>query len=49
MKYDLGKGTIMDTLDAESALRQADTAYYRALADYHTAMAGLRLALGERI
>lgn len=49
MKYELGKGTILDTLDAESSLLQADVTYYRALADYYTAKAKLRLATGEKL
>ena len=49
MKYELGKGTILDTLDAESSLLQADVTYYRALADYYTAKAKFRLATGEKL
>lgn len=49
MKYELGKGTIIDTLDSESSLLQADVTYYRALADYHIATAKLRLATGEKL
>jgi outer membrane protein TolC len=47
LKYDLGKGAIVDVLDAQSALLESQTNYYRALADFHTAMAQLRLAMGE--
>jgi len=32
-KYDLGKGSITDVLDAQSALLDSQTNYYRALAD----------------
>ncbi len=46
MKYELGKGTIIDTLDAEASLLQANVTYYRALADYHIAVAKLRFASG---
>ncbi|MFW6114948.1 MAG: TolC family protein [Thermodesulfobacteriota bacterium] len=47
-KYELGKGTILDVLDAQSALLNSQTNYYRALADHHTALAQLRLAMGEK-
>jgi outer membrane protein len=47
LKYDQGRGAIVDVLDAQSALLEAQTAYYRALADYQTAQAQLRLAQGE--
>jgi len=46
-KYDLGKGAIIDVLDAQAALLQAESNYYRVLADYHTAWAQLNLAVGE--
>lgn len=46
-KYNLGKGSIIDILDAQSALLNAQTNYYRSLADYKTASAQLRLAVGE--
>jgi outer membrane protein len=46
MKYDLSKGLIVDILDAQSSLLQAEVGYYRALADYHTAEARLRFAAG---
>jgi outer membrane protein len=45
-KYDLGKGTIIDVLDAQSALLDAQTNYYRALADLNIAHASLALATG---
>lgn len=47
-KYDAGKGTIVDVLDAQSALLEAQTSYYRALADHQIAWAQLRLAKGEQ-
>ncbi len=47
-KYDLGKGSITDVLDAQSALLAAQTTYYRALADHETALAQLKLATGEQ-
>lgn len=47
-KYDLGKGTIVDVLDAQSALLDSQTNYYRALADYNVALAQLKLAIGEQ-
>ncbi len=46
-KYNLGKGTIVDVLDAQSALLTAQTSYYRTLRDYNTALVELRLATGE--
>ena len=46
-KYDLGKGAIVDVLDAQSALLNSQMNYYRALADYNTALAQFRLAVGE--
>lgn len=45
-KYDLGKGSITDVLDAQSALLDSQTTYYRALADHNVAWAQLRLAMG---
>jgi len=48
-KYALGKGTITDVLDAQSALLTAETTHARALTDYNTSVAQLRLATGERI
>jgi outer membrane protein len=47
-KYDLGKGSITDVLDAQSAMLDADTNHYRALADYNIALAQLGLATGEK-
>jgi outer membrane protein TolC len=47
-KYDLGKGAIVDVLDAQSALLDSQTNYYRALADYNVALAQLKLAIGEQ-
>lgn len=46
-KYELGKGAIVDVLDAQAALLDSETNYYRALADFHTAGAQLKLAKGE--
>jgi outer membrane protein TolC len=48
-KYELGKGAIMDVLDAQSALLDAETNYYRALADFNVARAQLQLATGGGI
>jgi outer membrane protein TolC len=45
-KYDLGRGSITDVLDAQSALLDSQTNYYLALADYSTASAQLKLAVG---
>jgi len=47
MKYDQGKGSITDVLDAQSAMLNSQTNYYRALADYNTALAQMDLATGE--
>jgi len=46
-KYELGKGSITDVLDAQAALLEAQTSQARALADYHTSVAQLKLATGE--
>ncbi len=46
-KYEYAKGTIVDVLDAQAALLNAQTNYYRAVADYKTALAQIRLATGE--
>jgi outer membrane protein TolC len=45
-KYDQGKGTIVDILDAQAASLQAQTTYHRVLADRHIAQAQLQLATG---
>jgi outer membrane protein TolC len=45
-KYNLGKGAIVDVLDAQAALLESETTYYRVLAEYHTAVAQLKLAMG---
>ena len=47
-KYDLGRGTIIDVLDAQSALLTSQMNYHRALADYNTALAEFHLATGHR-
>jgi outer membrane protein len=46
-KYELGKGAIVDVLDGQAALLDAQTNYYRALADYQVALAQLKLATGK--
>jgi len=46
-KYDYGKGAIVDVLDAQSAMLESEKNYYRALAEYNTALAQFRLAIGE--
>ncbi len=46
-KYELGKGAIVDVLDAQAALLEAETNYYLALADVHIARAQIELATGE--
>ena len=47
-KYELGMGAIVDVLDAQSALLEAETNYYSALADCNVAQAQIDLAVGER-
>ncbi len=47
-KYDLGKGSITDVLDAQAAMLDAETNHYRALSDYNIALAQLGLATGEK-
>ncbi len=47
LKYNLGKGSITDVLDAQSAMLDSQTNFYQALADYGTAVALYRLAIGE--
>ena len=46
-KYELGKGSITEVLDAQTALLDSQTSICRALADYHTAQAQMALARGE--
>ena len=46
-KYELGKGTMTDVLDAQSALVTAETSQTRALADLAIAYARLKLAVGD--
>ena len=47
-KYNQGKGAVIDVLDAQAALLEAQTTYYQALADYNIALAALELADGAR-
>jgi outer membrane protein TolC len=46
-KYELGKSAIVDVLDAQAALLESQTNYYLVLAELHTALAQLQLAMGE--
>ena len=46
-KYALGKGAIVDVLDAQAALLESETNYYLVLSELQTALAELRLAIGE--
>ncbi len=46
LKYELGKGSITDVLDANTALIQAETSNCRACIEYHISKARLRLATG---
>jgi outer membrane protein TolC len=47
-KYDVGKGSITDVLDAQAAMLDAETNYYRVVAEYNIAVAQLGLATGEK-
>ncbi|MCF8106678.1 MAG: TolC family protein [Desulfohalobiaceae bacterium] len=47
-KYNLGKGAIVDVLDAQASLLETETTYYQMLAELQTAMAQLKLATGKR-
>jgi outer membrane protein TolC len=49
LKYNLGSGIITDVLDAQTALLLTETTYYRALADFHTSLARLKLAVGGKL
>ena len=46
-KYDLGKGTMTDVLDAQASLVYTETTAARALADLVLAKARCQLAMGE--
>ena len=46
LKYELGRGSIMDVLDSQAALLQAETSNCRSCIDYHISMARLKLAVG---
>jgi outer membrane protein TolC len=46
-KYALGKGTVTDVLDAQTALLETETAYHQALADACIAGAQLKFAVGK--
>ncbi|MFP4225660.1 MAG: TolC family protein [Desulfobacterales bacterium] len=46
-KYELGKGMIVDVLDAQDALLDAETTYHQAAAGLRSALARLKLATGE--
>ncbi|MBE7557747.1 TolC family protein [bacterium] len=45
-KYAVGKGAIVDVLDAQAALLESQTSYYQALADLSVARAQVELAMG---
>jgi len=49
LKYELGKGSITDVLDAQAAQLLSETNYCRACVDYQISMARLRLATGENL
>lgn len=46
-KYQLGRGAILDVLDAQAALLETETNYYQALADLNIAILQIRLSTGE--
>lgn len=46
-KYGLGRGAIVDVLDSQSALLEAETQYYGALSEVQIARAQIELATGE--
>lgn len=48
LKYELGRGSITDVLDAQFAQLEAETTYYRAMIDYNISMAKLKLATGGK-
>ncbi len=48
-KYALGRGIVLDVLDAQSALLEAQATQIRALADANAAAAQLALATGENL
>jgi outer membrane protein TolC len=45
-KYDLGRGAIVDVLDAQAALLEMETTYYQVKAGVGTAFARLKMAMG---
>lgn len=47
LKYGLSSGSMLEVLDAQTALLQSETNRTRAQVDYHIAMARLNLATGE--
>ncbi|MFO0753777.1 MAG: TolC family protein [Thermodesulfovibrionales bacterium] len=47
LKYEAGKGTGTDVIDAQAALLRAESDYYQAFYDMRTAGASLRKAVGE--
>jgi len=49
LKYELGRGSITDVLDAQAALLQAETSNCRSCIDYHISMARLKLGSREPI
>lgn len=48
MKYGLGSGSLLEVLDAQTALLQSETNFTRARVDSRIAMARLQLATGEK-
>lgn len=49
MKYELGKGSITDLLDAQATLLQAETSNCRTCIDYYISIARLKLATGGEL
>jgi outer membrane protein len=46
LKYETGRGTTTDVIDAQTALLRAETDYYQARYDRETSLASLRKAMG---
>ncbi|MFO8113421.1 MAG: TolC family protein [Desulfosalsimonadaceae bacterium] len=47
-KYGAGRGTVIDVLDAQGALLDSETTYYRVMAELRTALSRLELAMGDQ-
>lgn len=47
-KYTFGKGSVIDILDAQSALLESEKNFYKIQADFHIALAQLKFSMGEK-